>query len=62
LKLWIFFSSKINLSTTTFLGGGGKRLPEIVILFGQTAGGGDGGASRITNGSVLIQKVNLNDY
>lgn len=38
-------------SMTTFLGGGGKRLPEIVIIFGPTCAGGCGGASRMTKGS-----------
>ncbi len=38
-------------SITTLRGGGGKRLPEIVISLRPTAGGGCGGASRITNGS-----------
>jgi len=36
---------------TTFLGGGGIRLPEIVILFEPTGRGGDGGASRTMRGS-----------
>jgi len=40
-----------SLSTITFLGGGGKRLPVIVIIFLPTAAGGDGGASRTIKGS-----------
>ena len=40
-----------SLSMTTFLGGGGNRLPEMVILFGPTGIGGCGGASRMINGS-----------
>ena len=32
-------------SMTTFLGGGGNRLPEIVINLRPTGGGGLGGAS-----------------
>ena len=40
-----------NLSTITFLGGGGSLLPEIVIIFWPTAGGSLGGASRTTKGS-----------
>ena len=39
-----------NRSMTTFLGGGGNRLPEIVTTFWPTAFGGRGGASRMTNG------------
>jgi len=38
-------------SITTFRGGGGKRLPEIVIIFLPTATGGCGGASRTIRGS-----------
>ena len=34
-----------NLSITTFRGGGGNRLPEIVINLRPTGGGGLGGAS-----------------
>jgi hypothetical protein len=40
-----------NRSTTTFLGGGGNGLPDIVITCVGMHGGGHGGASRITNGS-----------
>lgn len=40
-----------NLSITTFLGGGAKRLPEIVINFCPTDAGAFGGASRTTNGA-----------
>jgi len=40
--------SAVSLSMTTFLGGGGLRLPEMVIHFGAI---GCGGASRKTNGS-----------
>ena len=35
----------------TFLGGGGNRLPEIVINLRPTGAGAWGGASRTTNGS-----------
>jgi hypothetical protein len=36
---------------TTFRGGGGNCLPDIVIIRRLTGVGGCGGASRITNGS-----------
>ena len=39
------------LSMMTFLGGGGKVLPEIVISFRPIDCGGFGGISRITIGS-----------
>lgn len=38
----------------TLRGGGGIRLPEIVITFRPTGGGGGGGASRITNGGGVV--------
>ena len=38
--------SGASLSMITFLGGGGRRLPEIVINFTPNAVGGCGGASR----------------
>ena len=36
---------------TTFLGGGGNLLPEIVTNLRPTGSGAGGGASRTTNGS-----------
>ncbi|RNA35176.1 hypothetical protein BpHYR1_023981 [Brachionus plicatilis] len=38
-------------SMITFLGGGGIRLPEMVITFRPSGTGADGGASRMTKGS-----------
>jgi len=38
-------------STTTLRGGGGIRLPEIVIRFTPILGGGVGGASRTIKGT-----------
>jgi len=52
-----FDGSGASLSIITFLGGGGRRLPEIVILFGPIAAGGCGGASRITNGSGVSARA-----
>jgi hypothetical protein len=43
--------SGANLSMITFLGGGGRRLPEMVITLRPTCAGGWGGASLITKGS-----------
>jgi len=40
-----------NLSTTTFLGGGGNGFPEMVMTCCGMHGGGHGGASRMTRGS-----------
>ena len=39
---------------TTLRGGGGIRLPDIVINLQPTCGGAWGGASRITKGSGVI--------
>lgn len=39
---------------TTLRGGGGIRLPLIVITFLPTCAGGGGGASRTTNGCGVI--------
>lgn len=47
---WGLLGKGASLSITTFLGGGGIRLPEIVITLRPTAAGGCGGASRTTNG------------
>ena len=38
-------------SMTTLRGGGGKRLPDIVMTLRPMCGGGAGGFSRITSGS-----------
>ena len=40
-----------SLSMTTLRGGGGSRLPDMVITFWPSRGGAGGGSSRNTNGS-----------
>jgi len=52
-----FDGSGASLSITTFRGGGGRRLPPIVILFGPTGCGGYGGASRTTIGSGVAARA-----
>ena len=49
-----FAGNSANLSMTTLRGGGGKRLPLIVISFLPIFVGGNGGASRITSGSGVL--------
>lgn len=42
------FNISLYLSITTFLGGGGKHLPEILIILRPSVQGAFGGASLIT--------------
>jgi hypothetical protein len=51
---WGFEGIGGRRSMITLRGGGGIRLPEMVITLRPTDGGGGGGASRITNGGGVI--------
>ncbi|RNA40872.1 hypothetical protein BpHYR1_033622 [Brachionus plicatilis] len=51
---WGFAGTWGSRSMTTFLGGGGSRFPEMVMIFLLTGAGGVGGASRMTIGSGVV--------
>ena len=46
-----FAGNSANRSIMTLRGGGGRRLPDMVISLRPMGAGGCGGASRITSGS-----------